>query len=521
VGAVPHKVGSGRGHRRSVVRGARTWTSVPVLAALVVVVMRLPFLSSPAGPDEAGYLTVAGQWHAGGSSLYGNYWVDRPPLLIGLFSIAADAGGLLPLRLLGCLAAVITVAASACTARRSGGDRGAACAAVVAAALLVSPLMGSLEVNGELLAAPFLAVGMAGAVASLRARTPGVPAAAAAGACAVAAVLVKQNLADGCVFTAVVWLVAWRQGDLDGRGLLSRAASATVGGVALLGGVAAFAALRGTSMVGVFDATYPFRIAAARVIAASGGQTAGSRLGWLVADWGLSGMLLLVLLFAWSLLRRARDAVAWGTAATLVFSAASILAGGSYWHHYLVEMIPTAALMVGRLGRVAFRPTQAVSALMAGVAAGVWGGVLFYAPQAPGTAVGTAIGRSAHVGDSIVNAFGNADVVMASGLTSPYPHLWSLPSRTLDPHLDLLRATLTGARPPTWFVVRGARTLRRLSAGEVAPLLARDYRVVGVVCGRTVYLHRGVERHPLPHTTRCPRARSAWERTRSGVWWRP
>ena len=39
-----------------------------------------------------------------------------------------------------------------------------------------------------------------------------------------------------------------------------------------------------------------------------------------------------------------------------------------------------------------------------------------------------------------------------AGASSPYPHLWSLPMRTLDPGLEDLAAVLTGSDPPTWFV---------------------------------------------------------------------
>ena len=61
------------------------WPWVAALAAAAVLCW-LPFLGRTPSPDEGGLLTVAGQW-APGSSLYGDYWVDRPPLLIGLFAL--------------------------------------------------------------------------------------------------------------------------------------------------------------------------------------------------------------------------------------------------------------------------------------------------------------------------------------------------------------------------------------------------------------------------------------------------
>src|SRR4051794_26400458 len=93
-----------------------------VMIAVFSVVARLPFVAAPAGPDEAGFLQVAHQWAPGGGSLYGSYWVDRPPALITLYQLADVAGGLVPLRLLGCLSVVVTVLATAAAARRLAGD---------------------------------------------------------------------------------------------------------------------------------------------------------------------------------------------------------------------------------------------------------------------------------------------------------------------------------------------------------------------------------------------------------------
>ena len=136
--ATPGTLSSRTGPARPWLRQARR---VPVVwaVALLAVGLRLPLLSRPPSPDEAGFLLVGGQWHSGGTSLYGDYWVDRPPLLITLFRIAADAGGLVPLRLLGCLATVLTILGAAHLARRLGGRAAAGWAALAAGVLLVSP----------------------------------------------------------------------------------------------------------------------------------------------------------------------------------------------------------------------------------------------------------------------------------------------------------------------------------------------------------------------------------------------
>jgi hypothetical protein len=170
----------------------RRWI-VPGGAALAVVLLRLPFTFTPEGSDEGGYLAVARQWRGARSSLYGNYWVDRLPLLITLFQAASGLGGLTALRLLGAAAAAVTVVGAASAARTIAGQRAAGWCAVVAGALLVSPNLGTVQVNGELLSAPFIAWGVCLAAAATRSAVPTHAGSAAfgAGACAVAALLVK------------------------------------------------------------------------------------------------------------------------------------------------------------------------------------------------------------------------------------------------------------------------------------------------------------------------------------------
>jgi hypothetical protein len=122
---------------------------------------------------------------------------------------------------------------------------------------------------------------------------------------------------------------------------------------------------------------------------------------------------------------------------------------------------------------------------------------------APGNTVGRALAASAAPGDTVLSAFGDADIPRASGMSSPYPFLWSLPSRTLDPHMGLLRGILSGPQAPTWIVVRGSGTLHRLDASGVRSIIEQRYHLVGSVCGRSVYLVRGADRAPLDTSGAC------------------
>src|SRR3954447_12021555 len=87
---------------------------------LVALLLRAPYISTPLGRDEGGLTYLAQHWSGG--SLYGDYWVDRPPLLIDLFKLAGLAGEL-GVRLLGALAAVSLVIAIALLAQAVAGPR--------------------------------------------------------------------------------------------------------------------------------------------------------------------------------------------------------------------------------------------------------------------------------------------------------------------------------------------------------------------------------------------------------------
>ncbi|MEJ7742564.1 MAG: hypothetical protein WKF73_08505 [Nocardioidaceae bacterium] len=69
---------------------------------------------------------VARQWTADGSALYGDQWVDRPPLLLVIFRLAATLGGdPVTLRILALLFGAATVVAAWWAGRVINGARGA------------------------------------------------------------------------------------------------------------------------------------------------------------------------------------------------------------------------------------------------------------------------------------------------------------------------------------------------------------------------------------------------------------
>jgi hypothetical protein len=165
-------------------------------------------LSRHLWPDEGGFAMVARYWDTGGRYLYGPQWVDRPPGLLLVFD-AADHLGPFGVRLTATAVGVALVAAVAWAADAAGGPTAARWAAWAGFAF-ASSVLSAQALNGELAAALFVSLSV-GAV--LRA-VPAAPGRAqtwamgsVAGACASAAVLVKQNFVDGFAFAAVVLLV--------------------------------------------------------------------------------------------------------------------------------------------------------------------------------------------------------------------------------------------------------------------------------------------------------------------------
>jgi hypothetical protein len=101
--------------------------------------------------------------------------------------------------------------------------------------------------------------------------------------------------------------------------------------------------------------------------------------------------------------------------------------------------------------------------------------------------------------DTAVVLYGNAAVLEAADMQSPYPHLWSLPMRTLDPDQTRLRATLSGPTAPEWVVEMTPLNSWQIDdAGMLRDLLGERYRVVAEVCDNPVWLRADVSRRPAP-----------------------
>ena len=146
--------------------------------------------------------------------------------------------------------------------------------------------------------------------------------------------------------------------------------------------------------------------------------------------------------------------------ATTVVDLVGVVVSGSYWHAYLVPLIPDVALLAALAASCA-PPFRSLTRFVATLAVIATSDGVRRARRAidsspprrpdhgrPGHAISLVAGRD----DTIVSLYGNAELVAASGLPSPYRHLWSLPMRTLDPRSGRAAARSPGRRAPTWIV---------------------------------------------------------------------
>lgn len=458
------------------------WTT-SALIALATGLLRLPFVHIPLERDEGGYLLVAAQWRPG-TSTYGNYFVDRPPLLMGIFWLADVLGGTTALRVIG----IVVVVGSVLLAARIGGRW----AALTAAVFLSTPIFGTAGVDGELLAVPFVLAGVLLTVRSVAALSASYRWwALAAGGCAAAAVLVKQNMVDVIVFALVALGIHALRGNRRAAAL--RAAWFCLGGALVLGTALAVAASRGTSAPELWDALVTFRAQAGSVIRTFSTSATTARFHVLLLSLAVSCAPLVGLAALASARRPSRGVdLRWAGGAMLTWELAGAALGGSYWLHYLIAVVPglvvlvTAALpprgVAGEPGRSALGEPWVRSAIgVAAVSAAVAFTGLCVHPPKPGVDQQVAAYVRAHSmpDDGMVVAFGASNIVRDAGLQSPYEHLWSLPVRVRDPRLSELAAVMGSARAPRWVVVDGGSLATwGVDASRAQRVLEAHYREV-------------------------------------------
>jgi hypothetical protein len=480
-------------------------------ALAVTLVLRLEAFLWPLKPDESGFLLVSRNWHPQADRLYGFLFVDRPPVLIGLFRLSDLLGGAYAPRVAAAILVLVLVYAGHRTGLLLGGVRPARWTAAAAVVLSGQPDLEMWAAKSESLGVPFVMVSCWLSLEALHAR-PGRRRhlyAVGSGVAGALALGMKQNLIGGAVFGLVLLAVAVGTGRLT-FAQARRVAAAAIAGFAMpMVVIVGWVLTTGVGLHTIWDTLYGFRGEAFSVIKHSSMAEPMARLGDLIVLFVVTGI---AVVLAWFLggLRAAVRTHPEATVAAVVMVVLDILGlllGGSYWTPYLTALFPgtllAVAVMTSSSQPLARRGMQVVvGACIASMVVYSLGWTVGHlqgrtAPTA--NYVGHAIEEVAQPGDTIVVLYGRADVVLASGLSTPYEHLWSLPARTLDPHLDELRFVLQGDDAPTWVVAWSALNSWDIDHdGKLQALLAQDYVEAAELCDHHVLLRRGVSRPPLP-----------------------
>ena len=474
-------------------------------ACLAVVVVRLTYVWQPLRFDESGYLMVARQWHGGGPFLYGDYWVDRPPGLMLIFRVASlfEADG--AVRVIGIVFALLFVLAAARVGWLLGGAVSARLATWVSAALVATPATGAEQAAGELFAASLVMAAMAVLLEARHCdRTQArLGLALVAGILAASAPLVKQNFVDALVFGAVMLVVAgWNRSD-------HRPGTAVVATGALLGVSLPVAAVLIWTYAAWFDLAaltetlVGFRADALGAILEQQAPIAVSRglvLILLAIVSGIVPILLYMVCAGWRG-RHSDSPVGWATAAIVCLDLLSITSGGGYWPTYLLQLAPAivlgTALTATAPGRRRDMERICVAAATSAVVAST-AMAAFYLISPSGwwpQRTGEWLRASSSPEDTAVVVYGAAAVQYYSGLESPYPYLWSLPVRVLDPDVERLEATVAGPEAPSWIVqTSGFDSLGVDQDQGLRTQVQASYRIVAEVCGKPVWLRRDLTR---------------------------
>ncbi|MXG89380.1 hypothetical protein [Nocardioides flavescens] len=460
--------------------------------AAAAFVVRLVGLTRPVRADEAGFTLVARAWDPSPGSVFGPYFVDRPPSLVALFGTADALAGPLAVRVLGAVACAVVVLLAWRLAVELDRPGAAPWVAAAAAALVVTPAIDVVAVKGEVLALPFVLAAAVLAVRLARERTRHPwPVAVLTGLLAAAPLGLKQNLAGALVLVGVLLLATPRT-----RRLLPAVA---LGAAVPVLATIAWALVAGVRLSVLWYAVYGFRADASAALAEGSAAAPARRALVLLLIVVVTGLGAALAAYAVTLRGQWRhDAPLTGAVvAMVIFDVASLVAGGSFWQDYAFGLVPGALLalvLVGARARRAVASLAVASSLVCLAGWGVWN--LAGRQEFSERDTGVALAAVAEPGDTLVVFGGRADVQLESGLASPYPYLWSLPMRALDPDLVELRTLVAGPDAPTWLVEWWDFDTWDHAAGDALRAdVERRYVRAGTACdGRPVWLLRGEDR---------------------------
>ncbi len=270
-------------------------------AALAAFLLRFPGLLWPVRPDEAGFTLVARHWDPQPDSLYGTYFVDRPPPIIAVVKLSDWIGGPLFIRFVAALGCMLLVVAAARTAYLLSGDRAARWTAVATAAVTGNAMIDAVAAKGEILGIPLVVTSFWFALEALRAlptsRRRALLYAFAAGLLGMFCLGLKQNMATGLAFGGVMLLVSALHREISWPDFGRLAAAALAGAAIPLGVTIGWCLAAGVRLERLWYTTYGFR-SDAMVVLSEGSPDAPNARAWkLLLIFVVTGMGLIVVWF--------------------------------------------------------------------------------------------------------------------------------------------------------------------------------------------------------------------------------
>jgi hypothetical protein len=479
---------------------------VPASAAAGValcIALRLPWFVAALGRDEAGVSMVARAWHQSRPFPYGPYFLDRPPLLVLAYRLAGDPTGV---RVLGMVAACIAVVVCTALAARVAGRRAALPAALLSAGFTSSALLTSVFTPAELLAAVPSALSVLLLLSGLSRESAW--RLAAAGAAAACALLIKQSFGDALVAgIAGLVLAGWHA---PPRRVAVRAGAYAAGIGAVAAAVLVWDLVAKLSPRGPTSFLYAFvgfRLDAVKPLA--NGNVAQKLSTIATAALGSGHALAIVVALAGHVTLLHRRVTVGVLVACLLAGLFGVLGGGSYWAHYLIELVPVTVVGVAAL--VAWRPRVGALLGAAAMAIGVFTSLDQAALGRPqqyqrgAVTLGHYLRDRALPGDTAYVLYAKVNVLYYSGLPSPFPYHWSLMMMSVPRVQQQLRALLSSPRRPTWIVMADTtHTFGLDQTGQTQRVLKRNYRRAARICGIRILLARGSGPRPnIPFREPC------------------
>lgn len=469
---------------------SKYWILIWILIGLI---LKLSVISIPLGIDEAGAQLIASHWASTNGSLYGQYWIDRPPVLLVIHFIAAIFGSI-GLRILAAVSSFLTAYLIYKITLLVSDKRSARTSFALAVLLLSSGALGSSFAPGEIFAVLPATASVFLLIKSVKDKYQH-SYMFFAGLLAAVAILTKQSFIDalvaGSVFlvSGIVWRGATKFSDAIKPLLIY-----FCGGAIALVTTLLWAATTSVGIKGFVYAVAGFRADALEALTKSAVPMSNrfEMLGGVVIGSGIIIVFCASLLGLWALRNTRRIGLTiftWFLACMF-----GVLGGGYYWPHYLIQLIPVLTVLTG----VGINAQRVKVRLLLIVLISIPTIMMVDVTQDKIERRNEVKNISAYLQDhaqpkdTLYVMYARANLAYYSKLSSPFPYLWSsmlIAKKDAEPKLQ---RWLSSSTCPTWIVLWQKPTSFGLDKnGVTRRVLRNNYVKVAKVDGKQILQSNG------------------------------